>query len=250
MAIEEVWIDEPGADFRARVFRCSDAQHPAVLLLPDAAGLRPSITATASRVAGWGYHVVLPDFYADLGEPPLNIREVFAHGDDWQRMNRMRASLTHERIDPRIVALLKWMGCEPWISSGRLACIGLSFGGRFALAAAANSQISLKLAASIHGGGLATAAFDSPHLRAPNMSGQIYVAAAESDSQVPPEELQRLRYALSQAGRCFEIETFPGTRHGFATPESSAFDAEATAQLWEAVHAQLDHTLLASEAAA
>jgi carboxymethylenebutenolidase len=247
MAIEEVWIDEPGAGFHARIFRCSNAQHPAVLLLPDAAGLRPSIIATASRVAGWGYHVILPDFYADLGEPPLNIGEVFAHGDDWQRMNRMRASLTHEWIDPKIVALLERMGCEPWIRSDALACVGLSFGGRFALAAAANSRISLKLAASIHGGGLATAAFDSPHLRAATMSGQIYVAAAEYDSQMPPEELQRLSYALSQAGRSFEIETFLGTRHGFSTPESAAFNAEATAQLWEAVHARLDRTLLASE---
>jgi carboxymethylenebutenolidase len=237
---EEIWIGRHGGEPRARFFRAGPARRPAILLVADAAGLRPSIFATAKRLVGWGYHVVLPDLYAGLGEPPLNIPEVFAHGPDWQRMNRMRGSLTHARIDLEMIALLDTMREDPAIIGDALACVGLSFGGRFALAAAANPLVPIKLAASIHGGGLAIESSDSPHRRAPAMQGRIYVAAAESDSQMPVEQLNQLDNALSRAGREYEIQTFPGTKHGFGTPESASFDPEATELLWAALKEQLD----------
>ena len=50
MTPENEWIEAWEAGLRAQIIRGSNGRGPAVLLFPDAAGIRPSILATAGRL--------------------------------------------------------------------------------------------------------------------------------------------------------------------------------------------------------
>ncbi|WP_319802248.1 dienelactone hydrolase family protein [Methylobacterium sp. W2] len=54
------------------------------------------------------------------------------------------------------------------------------------------------VAASFHGGNLATDAPTSPHLFAPKSTAEINLAAAENDGSYPPAMAARLESALMQ----------------------------------------------------
>jgi carboxymethylenebutenolidase len=88
------------------------------------------------------------------------------------------------------------------------------------------------VAASFHGGGLATDKPDSPHLFVKNITGRVYVAGAVEDSSFTEEQKSRLEKALTDGGVMHLIETYPGARHGFTVPDLPVFNAAAAEQHW------------------
>ena len=84
---------------------------------------------------------------------------------------------------------------------------------------------------SFHGGNLATDTPTSPHLGAPQMRAEIYIAAAQNDHSYPPEMADRLESALSDAGVRFRAETYPAA-HGWMMPDFPVYDAVAAERGW------------------
>src|SRR3954470_14904713 len=72
MATEQVTIDTADGHCSAYVARPDGAGAvPGVLLYVDAMGVRPAMKEIADRIAGAGYHVLLPDiFYRTPGQVP------------------------------------------------------------------------------------------------------------------------------------------------------------------------------------
>jgi carboxymethylenebutenolidase len=116
-------------------------------------------------------------------------------------------------------------------------------GGGVALRAAADFPHRFAAIASFHGGGLATAAPDSPHLRIPEVTAELFFAGAEEDSSFSAEMQQRLRAALDAAGSRYALEVWAGARHGFSVPDSPAFRPEFGERHHVALQALLERTL-------
>jgi carboxymethylenebutenolidase len=106
-------------------------------------------------------------------------------------------------------------------------------GGGYALSAAGTFPDRFSVAASIHGGSLATDKPDSPHRLAGRMRARVYVGAAELDASFPPEQQSRLAQALAESGVRHALEIYPKAKHGFAVTGHLAYDHDASEHHWE-----------------
>ncbi len=100
-----------------------------------------------------------------------------------------------------------------------------------AIAAAAAFPDRFAAVASFHGGNLATDAPTSPHLGAPQLEAEVYIAAAEGDPGHPPEMAAKLEAALSDAGVRFRSESYPAA-HGWMMPDFPVYDPDAAERGW------------------
>jgi carboxymethylenebutenolidase len=139
-------------------------------------------------------------------------------------------------------AFLDYMASEPDVKPGGIATTGYCMGGLMSLTAAGTYPDHVVVAASFHGGRLATDAPDSPHLLAPRIKARVYVAGAIEDQSFPDEMKARLEDALTQAGVEHTVETDPA-RHGWVFRDTPVYDAAASERHYQTLFALLDSSL-------
>ena len=76
----------------------------------------------------------------------------------------------------------------------------------------------------MHGGGLATAAPDSPHRLIASTKAALLIAIAQNDDARDSAAKATLREACDAAGRTCEIEVYPAN-HGWTVADSPSYDA-------------------------
>lgn len=99
------------------------------------------------------------------------------------------------------------------------------------------------VAASFHGGSLATDKPYSAHLLANRIRGRVYIGVAEFDPSFSDEQRVRLEKALSDAGVNYSLEIYPGAKHGFAVTGHLVYDREASERHWTTLIELLRQTL-------
>jgi carboxymethylenebutenolidase len=109
-------------------------------------------------------------------------------------------------------------------------------GGRLSLIVAGRHPDRIAAAAAFHPGRPAEEGDpDSPAAVADRVRATVYVAAAENDEVCPPEQLDRLAKAYTEAGVAHTIETYPGG-HGFAVPDNvGRYDEALDERHWAAL---------------
>lgn len=219
---------------------------PAMLLLfTDIRGVRPVFEAMGQRLAAHGYAVLLPNTYYRGGHAPV-LDPTLPVADEAAKARRatLRAALTPQALRADILLLLDYLAAQPYVHGAKVGVIGYCMSGSFALRAAADFPNRIAAAASFHGGSLATAAPDSPHLNAGRIKAQLYFGHAEADASMPPEAIARLDSALAQAGVKFTSEVY-AARHGFAVADGPAYDAAAAEKHWQSLLGLFGSTLKA-----
>jgi carboxymethylenebutenolidase len=221
-----------------------DGPWPAVIMYPDAAGARPTFRAMADRLAALGYATLLPDVYYRAGDwAPFDVNTVFSDPDERTRMASLARSLTADDVIADAGAFLEFLVGRSEVAGNRVGTTGYCMGGRISLLVAGHHPDRVGAAASFHGGRLADEADpDSPALVADRVRATVYVAAAENDELCPPEQLDRLAKAYTEAGVVHTIETYPGA-HGFAVPDNVGRYDEALAERHWAALATLYRSL-------
>ncbi|MGH3853073.1 MAG: dienelactone hydrolase family protein [Pseudonocardiaceae bacterium] len=209
---------------------------PAVIMYPDAAGVRETFHAMADRLAGLGYAVLLPDvYYRSGGYAPFDPATVFSDPAERKRLTALAASVSNELVVRDAGVFLDFLADRPEVSGTGVGTTGYCMGGRISLIVAGHYPDRVAAAASFHGGRLAvTDDPDSPALLAERIRATVYVAAAENDGNFPPEQCQRLEQALTAAGVKHTVETYPA-EHGFAVPDTQAYDTVADERHWTAL---------------
>ncbi len=218
---------------------------PAVIMYPDAGGVRDTFHAMADRMAGLGYTTLLPDVYYRHGPyAPFDVTTVFDDPDERARLMSLAQTITTEMIISDAGAFLDFLAERDEVTGFFVGTTGYCMGGRESLLAAGHHPDRVAAAASFHGGRLAADDDpDSPYLLADRMPAvTVYVAAAENDASCPPEQLQRLATALAAAEVRHTIETYPAA-HGFAVPDNPTHDANADERHWAALERLYGSTL-------
>jgi len=216
-----------------------DGPWPGVIMYPDGVGTRPTFRAMADRLAALGYATLLPDVYYRAGDwKPFDVHTVFADPDERARLMSLTRSLTADQIVADAGAFLEFLGGRPEVAGERVGTTGYCMGGRLSLLVAGHHPERVGAAASFHGGRLADESDpDSPALLADRVRATVYVAAAENDPVCPPEQLDRLGKAYTEAGVAHTIETYPGG-HGFAVPDNvGRYDEVLAERHWAALEA-------------
>jgi len=216
---------------------------PAVILYMDAFGIRPDLAAMGQRLASHGYVVAVPNLYYRTPFEPFAPNVVATEGPERERFKSMIASINQAMVmrDTRLV--IAWLDEQSSVKRGAIAALGYCMGGGYALSAAGMFPDRVVVAASFHGGSLATDKAESPHRLAPKMRARVYIGAAEIDASFPPEQQVRLGEALSEAGVKHTIEIYPKAKHGFAMNGHIVYDHDSAELHWQRLAALLGETL-------
>jgi len=248
--MSEEQLETPTADGVLDSYLCTpegSGPWPLVVVYMDAFGIRPAFMRMAQRLASSGYAVVVPNLYYRHGVfPPFDAKAVAAGGAERDRFRGMIASISDTMVMADTTRLLDRLSSHPAIRSGPMAAVGYCMGGGFALSAAGTFPDRVVVAASFHGGSLATAKPDSAHRLAGRMRASLYIGVAGIDPTFDDEQQQRLRQALDEAGVTYVLETYEGAKHGFAVNEHLAYDTDASERHWS-VLVQLLHKALGQQ---
>jgi carboxymethylenebutenolidase len=222
-----------------------DDHWPGVLYLTDIGGVREAQIDRAARLAGEGYVVVLPNVFYRARRPPMfefprNMQEERSR----IRFAELTTPLTAGAMARDADVYVNWMADRLEIEPEPFAVVGHCFTGGFALRVAAARPDSIALAASFHGGGLATESAASPHLLLPKIRAQLYFGHAVEDPSMPPEAIARLDAALAAWGGTYKSEVYAGAHHGWTASDGAAYNAEQAERAFRVVVDLLTTTLV------
>ena len=245
MPTEHVTIRTRDGDCRSHVVTPDGAgPWPAVILYMDAGGIRPALLDMASQLAAAGAVVLLPDLFYRYGPyGPFVPKEVFK-GDFRAVLGPLMATTGNDKAAADTEAFLAYLDMRGDVAGRGIGAVGFCMGGGMALASAGTYPERFAAAASFHGGNLATDAPTSPHLLAPRLKAEIYIAAAENDGSYPPAMAERLERSLTEAGVRFTAEAYPAA-HGWMMPDFPVYDPVAAERGWSAMLELFRRTLRA-----
>jgi carboxymethylenebutenolidase len=221
--------------------------HPGVLIYMDAFGLRPRLEEMAGRIAEQGYVVLVPNVFYRQGRAPLldlgDLADPDARGRIFDVLKPWVAALGPEPAMSDAEAYLDLLTGLDEVSDRPVGVTGYCMGGALALRTAAHRPDQVAAVAAFHPARLATDAPDSPHLLVDRLQAEVYVASADQDPGMPPEQQSRLDEALTTAKVRHVCEQYDGATHGFTMSDTAVYDEAATERHWSALLDLLSRTL-------
>jgi carboxymethylenebutenolidase len=221
-----------------------DGEHPAVLFVIDALGLRPRIEEMADRIAGQGYVVLAPNALYRGGRAPVlpvpDFTDDESRGSFMQKVRPLLEQLTPDAVASDGQAYLEFLAAE---APGPVAITGYCMGARVGWRIAASEPDRVAALGGFHGGGLVTDAPDSPHKSAAKLHAELYFGHADQDANMTPEQIATLDGALEDAGVKHHSDLYEGALHGYTMSDTAVFNEAACERHFTELFALLDRTL-------
>ena len=207
--------------------------------------LRPDFRQMGRRLASSGYVVLVPNvYYRSRRAPVVDGGFNFANPEDRAKLTPFRTLLTPEAVDRDAAAYLAFLDARPQTDRRKkIGVQGYCMGGPLTFRTAAVAPQRVAAAASFHGGGLAPDEPDAPSAGAPRIRGEVYAGHADADPSMPPEQVERLERALTDAGVPHTCEVYAGAPHGFTMSDMPVHDAAAEQRHWDALLDLLERRL-------
>jgi carboxymethylenebutenolidase len=202
-------------------------KHPALLLLPPIFGLEPVIEAMADRYAARGYVTLATNQFWRDPEPGIMPRTDAGRERAFARAKRVDVDLLVDDVRANVEALRATAQCN-----GKVAVLGICFGGRYAFLAAA--RLDVDAGAAYHGTQIGMSLADAPAVHAP-----LSLQFGEVDPITPPAEIDAIRAALSPRADA-EITVHAGATHNFSLPGVPGYDPQVIAEAERRVFALFD----------
>lgn len=201
-------------------------------------GVRDELRDMATQLARFGYAVFLPNVYYRMARVvDIDANRLF--DEDYAPvktfMNALNNGYSNVLSVTDTAAMLEFVDTQPYVKDGPIGVIGYCMGGRLAMSAIGAFPTRINAMASLYGGKLVTEQSDSPHLRAAEITGELYFGIAEKDAYVPMTMNEQLRRHLDQIDANYSMEIYPGTEHGFCFPKRYCYAPEADARHWSAI---------------
>jgi carboxymethylenebutenolidase len=222
---KNVEIKTPDGTCDAAFIHPASGAHPAVIIWPDAFGLRPSMRDMAKRLGAAGYTVLVPNPFYRVAKSPV-YEDASKVNFQTERpkltplMGSIQADGTVERDAPAFVA---WLDMQKEVDRNKkIGTQGYCMGGALVVRTAAAVPGRIGAGASFHGGGLVTERPNSPHLLAPTIKARMYFGIATNDDMQQPDAKTKLREAFNAAKVPAEIEVYSMAQHGWCVPDMPA----------------------------
>ena len=218
-------IKTPDGTCDAAFIHPASGAHPAVIIWPDAFGLRPSMRDMAKRLAAAGYSVLVPNpFYRVAKSPVFEDASKVDFAKERPKITPLMGSIqadgTVERDAPAFVA---WLDMQKEVDRNKkIGTQGYCMGGALVVRTAAAVPGRIGAGASFHGGALVTDRPNSPHLLAPKVKARMYFGIATNDDMQQPDAKTKLREAFDAAKVPAEIEVYSMAQHGWCVPDMPA----------------------------
>ena len=217
---DNVTIKTPDGTCDAAFIHPTTGSHPAVLIWPDAFGLRPVMREIGKRIAGEGYSVLVPNPFYRLARAPVfddPSKFNFANQADMAKLQPLMGSINAPGAAERdATAFIAWLDMQRQVDkTKKVGTQGYCMGGPLVVKTAATVPNRVGAGASFHGGGLVTDQPTSPHLLAPKIKARMYFGVASNDDMRQPDAKVKLKEAFEAAKVPAEIEVYPGALHGW-----------------------------------
>lgn len=183
---------------------------PGVLLLPSWWGLTSAVRRRADALADAGFSVLAPDLASGQHPDSEQEAERILAGADPNRLASLvlsSASLVAEKSPTEVIGVA-----------------GVGMGGSLGLWLAVRRPDLVRAAVSFYG----SQAIDFAGAKA-----DFQLHLAETDRFITPDEAAFMEATMGLESLEVAVNRYPGTSHGFADPESPAFDPAAADQAWD-----------------
>ena len=218
-----VEIKTPDGTCDAAFIHPATGAHAAVIIWPDAFGLRPSMRNMAKRLAGEsGYSVLVPNPYYRIGKAPMwEDASKVDFAAERAKLNPMMASINAAgTVEKDVPAFIAWLDQQPQVDrTKKVGTQGYCMGGALVVRTAAAVPDRVGAGASFHGGGLVNQTPNSPHLLAPKIKGRMYFGIAANDDMQQPDAKTTLKAAFDAAKVPAEVEVYSMAQHGWCVPD-------------------------------
>ena len=217
-----VEIKTPDGTCDAAFIHPATGAHPAVIIWPDAFGLRPSMREIGKRLAGEGYSVLVPNpFYRVAKAPVFENASNFNFATDRAKLTPLMGSIGAAGAAERdAAAFVAFLDAQRQVDrTKKIGTQGYCMGGALVVRTAAANPNRIGAGASFHGGGLVTDQPNSPHLLAPKIKARMYIGVAANDDAQQPKAKDELRSAFAAAKVPAEVEVYPQAQHGWCVPD-------------------------------
>ena len=214
-------IKTPDGTCDAAFVHPASGAYPAVIIWPDAFGLRASMRAMAKRLAEDGYSVLVPNPYYRVSKAPQwDDASKADFSKERDKLMPMMGSITAPgAVEKDAAALIAWLDQQPSVNKARkIGTQGYCMGGGLVMRTAATVPDRVGAGASFHGGGLVTTAPTSPHLLAPKIKAKMFFGVASDDDKKEPHAKDKLKEAFAAAKNPVEIQVYAGV-HGWCVPD-------------------------------
>jgi carboxymethylenebutenolidase len=203
---------------------------PGVLIWPDIFGLRPAFRQMGKRLAESGYAVLVVNPFYRVQKAPTAAKGAATPIPEVMPLAQALNETTH-MTDAK--AFIGWLDQQASVAKNKkVGTQGYCMGGPKAFRTAAAVPARVGAAASFHGGGLVTAAPNSPHVQAAGSQAQFLVAIAENDDKRSPGDKTTLADTFAKANRPAEIEVYAGAAHGWCPPDSQVYNEPLAEKAW------------------
>jgi carboxymethylenebutenolidase len=220
-----VEIKTPDGTCDAAFITPATGAHPAVIIWPDAFGLRPSMRNMAKRLAGAGYSVLVPNpFYRVAKSPIWEDASKVNFANELPKLKPLMSSIQADgTVEKDAPALIAWLDMQKQVDRNKkIGTQGYCMGGGLVVRTAAAVPNRVGAGASFHGGGLVTTNPNSPHLLAPKVKARMYFGIATNDDMQQPDAKTKLKEAFDAAKVPVEVEVYSMAQHGWCVPDMPA----------------------------
>ncbi|HJV61450.1 MAG TPA: dienelactone hydrolase family protein [Albitalea sp.] len=201
--------------------------HPIVLVVQEIFGVHEHIKDVTRRLAKLGYLAVAPELYVRQGDPTR-----------YASLDELREKIVSRVPDAQVLAdldaTLDW-ATRHGGDAARAGITGFCWGGRITWLYAAH-QPALKAAVAWYG--KLTAAHTPLQPRHPlDVAATLQVPVlglyGGQDASIPPDQVERMRDALQQAGSASQLIVYPQAPHAFYADYRPSYRAQEAADGWQ-----------------
>jgi len=186
-----------------------EGPRPGVLVVPEWWGLVDYPRKRADMLAAQGYSAFAMDIYGD--------GKTATHPQEAQKlMGEVLANLPGCRA--RFDAARAVLQAQPITEPGKIAAIGYCLGGGVVLHMARHGA-DLAAVASFHGSLPLSVA---PELKGTAVTARVVAYNGEADPFVSAEAIAAFKAEMEKTRADYQFINFPGTLHGFTSPEATA----------------------------
>lgn len=219
-----------GGEFDCHIALPEAGNGPALIIMSSIYGVDEDVRNAAADLAAKGIVVAAPDLFWRGDSGPM------ARDEEGQRRASERATDRANLVEAGIQDLADVMAAVKTLPqcNGRVATLGLCYGGPYALLGPA--RLGCDAGFSFHGTAVQEYLDELPQVG----TAPVRLHWGDEDRACPPDALGNIRAATADMSNV-EITVYPGVVHGYSAPGSTkAWNPAAAETSWASALAVLD----------